>query len=463
MDYWEVQYFNAKRIGITHYRIESVNHGLKIRMTTNMQLERGDQLHHQSIVVESVEKLDGRLDNFNETLASAGVMSTTRGTVLTNQMELRQEGKAGNSVKQIAWPAGSWGPLGIHQLLLRKPIQPGEARRAHVFLPQMHKLAQVTLVAGQRENITTPIGLLTNVVPVDVLMQLEKEGIRIRIWVDGSGRIQKTVWLEGLNLSSFRVSRETAAKLQAEDEIDSHRSDTLALDSAQPKLSDAEHVQYSVTSTQQPDPHSLFSSETNQTVKAQSVYDAQIDVYRPAWQSHAPPAKQTPPSVNELNGSRWLPVENAHIEQLAKQWSEQASDPTATAKKLLAAVHAHLRLTESSSPIHPIEAVAQGQQGNSTEQAMLLATLLRNRQIAARLACGVRLTDQAGKPLGKYHTWTEAWLDDQWLPMDATTGELTSCAYLKFIDTSLSDTDPYAAILTVLRNLKDLKIRLVSE
>lgn len=470
MEYWEVQYFNAKRIGITRYLIDTEirdkkdteKRGLKIRMETKRQFVRGTQPLRQLIVIETHEQFDGRLDQFMETLTTGAVTSRTDATTVPSEMRAITETGERITKKNIPWPAGSWGPLGIHQMLMRKPMVPGEARQANVFLPQMHQLAHVTLVAGKTESTTSPEGLLADVVPIDVVMQLEKEGIRVRMWADAVGRVQKTIWPEGLNLSSFRISREMALKLQAEDEIESFREATLACNSPDLPSHQSVQAQYTISS-EQADPHNRFSQQSNQSVKPKPVYETIVTVLCPTWSGAGPDwPHQVPPTLKDLISSTWLPSENPQIDRLAKQWVGSALEPLDVAKALLEATHKNLRKLEFAPTLHSAEVVAQSLEGDCTEHAMILAALLRNRQIASRIASGVRLVERDGKAKFEYHMWTEAWLNECWTPMDATTGHLTNCTYLKFTETSLAETDPYEAVLTVLRNLKPMKIDSVS-
>ncbi len=345
MEYWEVQYFNAQRIGITRYRIEAAGRGLKIRIETNMQIALPDRLMRQTIVIDTTEQLDGRMEQFSETLNSDAGSSTTDATV--NFGELRLVNK--NGKKHIAWPDGSWGPMGIHQLLMRKPMKPGEVRQAKVFLPQLHQLALVTLRAGKPEDTTSPDGLLANVTPIDVIMQLEKEGIRVKMWTDAAGRVQKTIWPQGLNLISFRISSEVARRLQSEVDIESYRGVTLAYTATDAVTAEQSQVQYEVTS-EQADPHTLFSPESNQSVRAKSVYETLITVFRPAWQGSAPAeVRQTAPSLKELSGSNWLPTDGAAVRRLAEQWGGTATDPS---KWLGLCCKAFTRICGSSSSPH---------------------------------------------------------------------------------------------------------------
>ncbi len=464
IEYWEAQYYNAQRIGLTHYRIEAASkQEIAIRIETNMQIQRGGQTVRQKVVVETKEQPDGQLKQFKETLSAGSLVTDTTWNFNPKEMSLQKENVDRNLRKSQPWPAGSWGPLGIHQLLLRSPMRPGETRQADVFMPQMHKRALVTLVAGKPESTTTLSGILPDMVPVEVLMQLETEGIHVRMWVDSLGRVQKTIWPEGLNLSSFRITVDEARKLQAEDELSSQLSTVVPADKVSIDPAQAVQVDYEVKSSEA-DPIQLFSQTTNQKAKTRFVFETVVTVARPDWQGPAPfDAPPTPPGADERTSSTLLPSEHPQLVQLATQWSGQAatdpqSDSVDVARRLLEACHQHVRPVNGLATIRPVPTVAQSLDANCAEHAMLLVALLRNRQIAARLASGIRMRARDGQTEFAYHMWVEAWLNDKWVPMDPTTGQLTSCAYLKFLHTALTDNDPYQPVLSVLRKLKLLRI-----
>ncbi len=457
LEYWEVQYFNAQRIGITQYRVDPEKSGIKIRIVTNMQIQSAGRSLRQAITLETREQLDGRMDRFAEELTSGALRSRTDGLVGSKEIRLETNNGEQTTRKQIEWPEGSWGPMGIHQMLLRKPMLAKEARQAKVFLPQMHQLAEVTLQAGQLESTTSPDGLLPDVLPIDVTMKLAKEGIRIRLWTDSAGRVMKTIWPEGLNLSTFRISNDTAVRLQSEDEIKTYLDATLAWESPDKELASARRARLLITS-ESPDPHKLFSSQSNQLVKPKPVYETFVSLFQPDWQAAAAGPQQLAPNLKDLSSTALLPSDDPLIERLAKQWSGQSSEPQEIAQHLLESVHKHCRQLDFSPAILPVTTVAQNLEGHCVEQAMFLTTLLRSRQIPSRLASGVQLKERNGQLRFYYHMWTEAWLSDHWVPMDPCRGQLTSCAYLKFIDTSLDDADGYQPVLTVLRALKLLKV-----
>jgi transglutaminase-like putative cysteine protease len=58
--------------------------------------------------------------------------------------------------------------------------------------------------------------------------------------------------------------------------------------------------------------------------------------------------------------------------------------------------------------------------------------------------------------------WTEAWIKDRWIPLDATLGRGgIGAAHLKLAHSNLKGADAYSAFLPVFRVLGQLKLEVV--
>jgi transglutaminase-like putative cysteine protease len=98
--------------------------------------------------------------------------------------------------------------------------------------------------------------------------------------------------------------------------------------------------------------------------------------------------------------------------------------------------------------------------GDCTEHAVLLCAMLRARGIPARTVMGLVYVPQA-QSFG-YHLWTEAFVGDRWIPLDATVGAGgTSAAYLKLADAHLDGVDSFTAFLPLLQVVGRLKVEVV--
>ena len=84
--------------------------------------------------------------------------------------------------------------------------------------------------------------------------------------------------------------------------------------------------------------------------------------------------------------------------------------------------------------------------------------MLRAKGIPSRIVVGLVYADRLFAFGG--HMWTEAHLNDQWIPLDATLGQGgIGAAHIRLADSSLSDHGPaaisgFAPLMTVIGKLK---------
>lgn len=458
-EYWETQYLNGSRIGVTHYKVEKAGlDRLTLTASSIFQVQRAGQPIRQTVTVQTIEHLDGRVDSYFEDIEGGGGVTKVTGSVSNGTMPLRISSGQTTSSATVQWPSETWGPMGVHQLLLRRPMRSGERRLAQVFLPQIHKTARVTLTAGNEEDTTSPDGLLTHLVPVDVVMQLDNEAISNRVWTNAKGEVLKSVMTIGLNLSSYRVSREMAEKVVAQGQVDLFEATSIQL--AKPLIDPdkAARVVYAVEA-KETDPFGLLSQESNQAVRSDTAFRAELTVWRPTLSGELPKgAKQTPPSPECLASSPLIKSDDPLVAKLATHLAGSETEPAKIAQKLTEGVYASIRKKNFSRSFDTAQDVARTLEGDCTEHAVLLAALLRNRGIPARLASGVIVQTADGQSNCVYHMWTEAWLGKRWLPLDATQGTVAGCGHIKFLETPLAESNPYVALLPVMTSLGQLSI-----
>ena len=463
-EYWEAQYLNAQRIGMTHYKVEKAD-GERLILTarTSLQIQRAGETISQTVSVQTIEQADGEVDSYFEEAEGDGVDSKTQGSITDELLPLKTTKGEDTSAATITWPKGTWGPMGVHQLLLRRPMRAGELRQTRVFLPQIHKVAFVTLAAGDEEDTTSPEGLLRNLLPVDVTMQLEDQGISSRLWVNSQGHVQKSVVTAGPYISSYRVPRDVAERMESQVQVDLFAATSIKLESPLVEPDKARRVDYVVESTSI-DPYGMLSREGNQAARSETAFRAALTVWRPEVGSPAPSPsgqagpKQTPPTPECSASSMMIKSDDANVQKLALVLAGEETEPAALAVKLTEGVFKSIHKKNFSRAFDTAQDVARTLEGDCTEHAVLLTALLRNRGIPARIASGVVARDTDGGSVFAYHMWTEAWVDDRWLPLDASLGGLAGCGHIKFLETPLADSNPYAALLPVMSTLGQLKI-----
>ncbi len=62
----------------------------------------------------------------------------------------------------------------------------------------------------------------------------------------------------------------------------------------------------------------------------------------------------------------------------------------------------------------------------------------------------------------KYHSWTEVWLTDRWIPLDPFQSQVPMPpTRLKVLETEIEKDDPYSSMLHVLNGIKELEVEVV--
>ena len=104
--------------------------------------------------------------------------------------------------------------------------------------------------------------------------------------------------------------------------------------------------------------------------------------------------------------------------------------------------------------------VAKNREGDCSEHAVLLAATCRARGIPARVIIGLVYSVPERRFL--YHMWNEVWIEDRWIPLDATLGRGgIGAAHLKIRESNLADESAYGLVAPVLFLTDRLEIELV--
>ena len=92
---------------------------------------------------------------------------------------------------------------------------------------------------------------------------------------------------------------------------------------------------------------------------------------------------------------------------------------------------------------------------------MLLAAVCRARKLPARVAIGL-VYYPAARGFA-YHMWSEVWIEDRWIPMDATLGQGgIGAAHLKFSHSSLEGSSAFVDMLPVIQAVGRMKLEILA-
>ena len=139
------------------------------------------------------------------------------------------------------------------------------------------------------------------------------------------------------------------------------------------------------------------------------------------------------------------------------------TDPVETALAMERSVHQQLKSKNFSTALATAAEVAQSLEGDCTEHAVLLAALLRVKDIPSRIAVGLVYASPHSAFGG--HMWTEAFLEGRWVPLDATLGQGgIGAGHIKFADSSLDDDAPapVTTFLPLISLLDHMRLKVIT-
>jgi transglutaminase-like putative cysteine protease len=150
------------------------------------------------------------------------------------------------------------------------------------------------------------------------------------------------------------------------------------------------------------------------------------------------------------------------VKELARNGASGETDPVKAAYRLERYVSTKLKTKNFSTALASAAEVAASLEGDCTEHAMLLAAMLRARQIPSRVAVGLVYVESVQSFGG--HMWTEALLNGAWIPLDATLGQGgIGGGHIKLADSNMADDSPVlvTAFLPLMEVLGKMKIEVL--
>lgn len=461
---WYSLYANGRCIGFSQITVAaSETQGASLlRLTKRDILEipaTADQpIERREIVLESLERPNGDFLRFTETTKSAAKVTEAAAELLRETLSATRVVDGKSQAVSLAWPKGAWGPLGIVEIFRQSQMKPDEVHVAQVFFPPLSKFAKVEFKSGSKVWTTLSSSDPAELLPVETTMEIDGQKAVTKNWVNDSGEIMKSISQDGLTM--FRTTQADTERIDGEIQSAQLVASKIAVGADAEQLN-ATQVVFTVDS-ENIDPFTILSSKVNQRTKSLSAQGAELTVTR---------ATPTEP-VDELytqdaptpDYSR--PIE-ADSPQLSKFLAEHPADESGsasdsaldTATVLTKAVHRSLKKSENSRQFFTATETLQNEAGDCKAHSILLLAALRQRNIPARAASGLRIVKAGEDIVAIYHMWCEAWIGDRWMPLDPFVGSVgVGVDHIKFLEASLNEPDRHTAMLPVLRSMNQLTI-----
>ncbi|HEV7282626.1 MAG TPA: transglutaminase-like domain-containing protein [Pirellulaceae bacterium] len=464
---WDAIYLPGKRgeskIGWSHTTIETTQENgetfVEISQESHLEVLRYRETTIQSIFSASREKADGTFLSASCRLTSDGAVTQT--TNLERVEEgLRIERSAGGAADTavIPFPEGTAGYYGIDRSLLSKPMEPGETRTIRYVAPAIDQVVEAMLKAVDYEETPLLQSRKEKLLRIEATQRIGAASFESQLWTNQSGETLKS--FEPLvGQTVYRTTKEIAEAQTEPVEVD------LGLDTVAPaRLTRIEDLTQAIFDVKVAgsDAATIFPETTGQRVEALPGGGARIWVNRirpdsgPADPGNGGKRGRAPGEA-DLASNAFLQSDDPSVQAFARSIAPDEQDDWKIAVALEKAVRETIENKNLSQSLLSAADVLKRKEGDCTEHAVLLAAALRVREIPSRIAIG--LTYVPGLGGFAYHMWTEAWISDRWIPLDATTARGgTSASYLKLEDSSLAGASPLSAFLPAMRVLNRLQV-----
>lgn len=439
-DRWGVIYVGRQRVGYVHETSEPIPQKdqqlLRTIQETHLNFQRFGQPTVIQTHLETVETADGELRSFAfESRNPPATVTRTSGVVEGKQLRLTSETAGKSESKTIPWKRETKSPAWLERNFQVAPLDEHETRMFRVYIPELNQTATVNIEADDMETERMLDGKRKRLLKAQV--ERSTDPFPIDIWLTESGEAVKTsLPIFDKQLITYRVSQEEALRKIAGAELDLSM-DTMVSVEPIPNAHRTRKIVYRIT-TPGEDPTKILPSAPYQSLRPFDQHTADVTVTAVDPHGHGEYDKVDPVY---LQATRFLQLDDPNVQKLANEVPKAITKPTDVAIRLEKIVHESLTNKNFSTALASAAEVAASREGDCTEHAVLLAALLRAKKIPSRIAVGLVYVQSLNGFGG--HMWTEAFLNGQWVPLDATIGQGgTGAAHIKLAESSFADDAP---------------------
>ena len=468
-EYWEAAFLQGSKVGygqtVVHNEEQDGRKVVRTDVVTRISIAREGSPIVQEIEATGWETPDGELIRFTCEMRMGTAPTVVKGTVNGDKLLLETSTAGKTESSSLPW-SREWGGLQTtEQSLAKQPLKPGEKRKFKQLEMGFWQVADIELKAAEIE----PTPLLDR---TEDLLRIQRisslpggQTIEQLLWTNPAGEILKTRF-EMFNNESFRCSKETALQKGSPVKFDLILNNFVKPDKPIENSHSTKRIKYQVQ-VEGGDPVKLFPAGATQQVKSLGPSSAELTVK--AIRPDDPPDKKLPataesktdakPTDDDRGPNNLIQSDDKKVVELAKQAAGGETDPWQVALKLEKFVNRYITKKDFSQGFATAAEVAAKPEGDCTEHAVLLAALARARGIPAR--CCIGLVYVRGRGFG-YHMWTEVWIADRWIPLDATLGlGGIGAEHLKLASTNLKGASAFSAFLPVMHVIGKLKVKVL--
>jgi hypothetical protein len=458
---WEETYLQGVKVGFTKTEIAKVREGdatlIRCRQTGELHLKRDGQTSDQTMTFTCWQTGDGKLIRFESQMEGGGSKALGSGQVEGNQLRTKTLTVGKTQRQSFDWQPEYGGYVAVDESLRKQPLKPKEKRTIVSLTAPINSPAATQLTAEDYE--ITPLRTVEQkLLKVRASTSLGEQKLDSELWVTEKGEILKT--RQPFGLETYRTTKSIATNLATIGEVDLLRSTVVKPKGNAGKLASA-HRAICLVRLKEGNPAKSFSNCLSQQLKAESDHSARliITAIRPDVPKML--AEKTPkPAEDDLLPTSYIQSDDAEVVRLASSVANEEKDSWKIACALEKFVDETITDKNFGSALATAAEVARTKAGDCTEHSVLFAALCRARKIPARVAFGLIYSEHLGG--FAYHMWTEVWVSDRWIPMDATLGQGgIGCDHIKLGDSNLKGSESLAAMASVAQVLNQLEVEIL--
>jgi hypothetical protein len=455
----------SRKIGHMQIRVARQPWGshqlVRTDMLQHVTMQRYEQEVAQQILLSSLETESGQVLRMRSQLNNGGEAMTTDIVTREDTLHLTVSTLGQEESLELDWQSDWRGFFAEHQTLRRQPLTAGERREVKTFVPVLNVIGDLRLRGKELEWIETPFGP-ERLLRIESQLTTPQITLESTLWMDPEGTVRKYVVRQG-SMTAYQTLKRVA--LAPNDDVDLYEAIQIQVADPIPQPHSKRSAVYRLRLKSGRDPAEFFFAGPAQQLDIQQPGVARVTVraIRPDDPREIAPPDE-PPQDTDLAANNLIQTEDPIVRSLAadvlpNDSNQSVPDDWEWALACEKFVHRLIERKVLTEAFRSAAEVARTRQGDCTEHAVLLAALCRVRGIPARVATGlVAVGDQYG-----FHMWNEVWIDDRWIPLDATLARGgIGAGHLKLTDSSLEGVSPFAALAPVLQILGDVELEVLA-
>ncbi len=465
---WEAYFVRGEHVGYSRIVADSVDSSapanVRYQVDNRLTVRRGSSSLIQRLSQTSTETDSGQLIEFQSALRVGPAVTRFSGTMEGEELAVETVRGSDRLTSRTPWKSTFRGLVAVEQSLRRSPIQMGQTRLLKMLTPIDYQVATVRLSCETEASVPMIDGKPMTLLEINCQSIVDDRVDHWVLWADDQGMIRRTYW-PGFQMISYHTDGSSAIG-DLEPAGDGAKTISFEVRGELKRAAESQRVAFKLTpsATAERSKREInIALAPGQFVRRLPDQSCQVLVSRRV--EHVTKGFQTSqpaPEEGDRKPSVFVDFNSPMIRRIvgaALKGRTELADHQA-ALELTQAAHSLIHPKETHHGFSRASEIANLAEGDCTERAVLLAALLRVHEIPSRLAVG--LVYQPGqRPSMEFHVWTLAYVDDRWLPLDATIGGIAPADRLTFATTNLSDGSEYDSFQPLLEEMGLFEIEII--